>query len=148
MQCHFWLLCDDRMCIFCHCTMKTILVEFPVTWWSPEDRPHDGGFCSALLSVQHWCLSVYRQVYACFMAMVIFNSAKANLTFPCLSSTLHTSSCTLFTPTHSYSYMIFLLTFHMHHALSETEVLTFLKSVTGFALFDTSIMTIVLLNCC
>lgn len=70
--------------------MKAIPVEFPVTWWSPEDWPHDGGFCTALLSVQPWCLSVHRLIYACFIAVAIFNFAKANLMLSCTSSTLYT----------------------------------------------------------
>lgn len=41
-------------------SLQTVPVELSATWWSSEDRPHDGGICSALLSVQPWCFPVHR----------------------------------------------------------------------------------------
>lgn len=47
------------------CVRQTVPVEFPSAWWSPEDRPHDGGLRHTLLWLQCSCLPVDRWVYSC-----------------------------------------------------------------------------------
>ena len=47
-------------CGVCVCVWQTVPVEFPSAWWSPKDRPHDGGLRHALLWLQHSCLPVDR----------------------------------------------------------------------------------------
>ena len=39
---------------------QAVPLELPPPWRSPEDRPHDGGLCPALLLVQPWGFPVHR----------------------------------------------------------------------------------------
>lgn len=60
---------------------QAVSLEFPITGRSPKDRPHDGGVCSALLSVQPRCFPVNRLVLPCHhhhSAPAVMNAREEN----------------------------------------------------------------------
>lgn len=60
---------------------QTVSLELPITGGSPKDRPHDGGVCSALLSVQPRCFPVNRLVLPCRQhrsAPAVMNDSEEN----------------------------------------------------------------------
>lgn len=49
---------------------QAVPVEFPFAWWSPKDRPHDGGVCLPLLPVQPGSLPVDRWAGFCYVMWI------------------------------------------------------------------------------